>query len=386
MAEWTAAYINDLPDSAFAVILPGGEKDDTGRTVPRSLRKLPHHNVDGAVDLPHLRNALAREPQTDMTDAQHSTASAHLERHAEGAGVGTKDAPVTFALKRTGRDTIYGLAIPFGGTFGGRDIAGETFDANSDLCIEWFGKSGRPVIYDHGLHGEMKTSVVGRQTDYETKAEGIFAESQLKMNAMYRRAIDELLDQEALGYSSGAMPHLAKKNARTGVITQWPWVELSLTPIPAEPSTLGVHYIKSATAALDLLEAVEVVIPDPLKAALAALDQWAETRDEAPAASTYADDYDRLLVSAKAFVDRSSGLVDLRAKSGRVLSAANRDRLVELRSRIASASEHATGVLQDLDELLTATDPDALADAEKALRTAVFEALLSESRALGVEV
>ncbi len=88
MAEWDAQYINDLPDSAFAVILPGGDKDEDGKTVPRDLRKLPHHNSAGDVDLPHLRNALSREPQSDMPDTVHERAHAHLMNHAEAEGVG----------------------------------------------------------------------------------------------------------------------------------------------------------------------------------------------------------------------------------------------------------------------------------------------------------
>ncbi|MGC8896607.1 MAG: hypothetical protein ACP5LB_07605, partial [Candidatus Bathyarchaeia archaeon] len=46
---WTRKYINDLPNSAFAIILPGGEKDSEGKTVPRSLRKFPHHNAEGGI-------------------------------------------------------------------------------------------------------------------------------------------------------------------------------------------------------------------------------------------------------------------------------------------------------------------------------------------------
>ena len=65
-AEWSTAYVNDLPDSAFFYIAPGGEKDESGRTTPRSLRKLPFRADDGDIDLPHLRNALARLSQTDM--------------------------------------------------------------------------------------------------------------------------------------------------------------------------------------------------------------------------------------------------------------------------------------------------------------------------------
>jgi len=58
MAELTGADKNDLPDDAFAYIEPGGSKDASGKTVPRSLRHFPIH------DAPHVRNALARAPQS----------------------------------------------------------------------------------------------------------------------------------------------------------------------------------------------------------------------------------------------------------------------------------------------------------------------------------
>jgi len=80
-AVWTRSYINDLSDSAFATILAGGEKDAEGKTKPRSLRKLPHHDSSGAVDEAHLNNALSREPQTKMPSSNHKQAKAHLNRH-----------------------------------------------------------------------------------------------------------------------------------------------------------------------------------------------------------------------------------------------------------------------------------------------------------------
>jgi len=84
-AEWTAAYINSLPDSAFAYVESGGHKDEEGKTVPRALRHYPHHNADGSLDLPHLRNALARAAANPSTGDK---ALPHLERHAQAAGVG----------------------------------------------------------------------------------------------------------------------------------------------------------------------------------------------------------------------------------------------------------------------------------------------------------
>lgn len=60
-AESTADQ-NDLPDSDFAYIEPGGHKDADGKTVPRSLRHFP------LTDAAHVRNALARAPQSPFGD------------------------------------------------------------------------------------------------------------------------------------------------------------------------------------------------------------------------------------------------------------------------------------------------------------------------------
>lgn len=61
-AAMSAADANDLPDSDFAYIEPGGEKDSSGKTKPRSLRHFP------VQDAAHVRNALARAPQSPFGD------------------------------------------------------------------------------------------------------------------------------------------------------------------------------------------------------------------------------------------------------------------------------------------------------------------------------
>lgn len=68
-AVWDTAYVNNLPDSCFAYIEPGGQKDAQGKTVPRSKRHLPYKGSDGKPDLPHVRNALARLNQVQNMPA-----------------------------------------------------------------------------------------------------------------------------------------------------------------------------------------------------------------------------------------------------------------------------------------------------------------------------
>ena len=99
--EWTAETINELPDSAFAVISKGGKKDDAGKTTPRSLRHLPHHKPDDSLDLAHLRNALARLPQTDLSAEDRAEAKRHLCVHARVSEIVSEVCGEESALKES---------------------------------------------------------------------------------------------------------------------------------------------------------------------------------------------------------------------------------------------------------------------------------------------
>lgn len=87
LAEWTTQYIDTLPDSCFAYVKSGGEKDADGNTVPRALRFLPYKDADGEVDPAQLRTALASLPEADLTSEEQTTAKAALTKAAKGAGI-----------------------------------------------------------------------------------------------------------------------------------------------------------------------------------------------------------------------------------------------------------------------------------------------------------
>lgn len=278
--------------------------------------------------------------------------------------------PTRRAVKFVGPDTIEGLAIPFDSY----DTDGETFTKSTDLCADWFGKGGRPVLYNHGLDDAHKTQKVGSQVDYELREGGIWAQSQLDANARYREHIDKLIEQGALGYSSGAYAHLATKNAK-GEITRWPWVELSLTPFPANPAALGVHYIKSASEFLDMFEDD---IPPAVKAAMSALDAWAAERGSNAALDTASleEKAGRVTAAVTDLRDHALAAAAMRAKAGRVLSAANRERLMRHPALLRELAD-------DLDGLLAEADAPK-ADAKSA---ALFlESQRALSRSLGVEL
>ena len=90
-AEMSGADQNDLPDSDFAYIEPGG-KVEGGKTTPRSLR---HFLIN---DEAHVRNALARLPQSPF----ESKARPKVEAAARRMGIGEpaevtkhKESPMT---------------------------------------------------------------------------------------------------------------------------------------------------------------------------------------------------------------------------------------------------------------------------------------------------
>jgi hypothetical protein len=91
LAKWKSASVNDLPDSAFLIILPGGKKDKEGKTVPRSKRLLPYKNANGQIDKAHVRNAMARVNQVHAPASAKRAALAKLIRIAKALGMDVQE-------------------------------------------------------------------------------------------------------------------------------------------------------------------------------------------------------------------------------------------------------------------------------------------------------
>lgn len=238
---------------------------------------------------------------------------------------------------------IEGLAIPFGGPNAGKDLQGESFGPDTDYAPDWY-PQGRPLLYEHGMDGALKASLIGRQTTHELIDEGVWARAQLDVSAKYHATVARLVRAGKLFFSSGTAPQLVEVDA-AGNIKQWPWMELSLTPTPANPLAV-VHAVK-AVDAIEHLQAAELPVPAELIAsALKALDDIPTDDDALPDGAKFADLIDRLSVDGPAWVKARR---DWYAKSGRVLSAATRD-------RIAAHPNALRQLADDLDELLSSAD------------------------------
>jgi hypothetical protein len=81
-AVWDSSFISKLPDTSFLHVEAGGKKKN-GITHPVSLRHFPVKDAAGKVDLPHLRNALARIPQSKLPQAVKDDCTARAKKMLE---------------------------------------------------------------------------------------------------------------------------------------------------------------------------------------------------------------------------------------------------------------------------------------------------------------
>lgn len=126
------------------------------------------------------------------------------------------------------------------------DLTGDYFTSATDFNVDdWPVKTS--VYYAHGLDKSLGQRKLGKASIKQDDT-GLWVEAQLELRDQYERAIFDLAKQGKLGWSSGSASHLiAKKAGDKGSyeVTNWPLVEASLTPIPAEPRNSVTAFLKS---------------------------------------------------------------------------------------------------------------------------------------------
>ena len=132
----------------------------------------------------------------------------------------------------------------WGVVFGGKDVEGDTFTKDTDFVLEH--AENPAVLYDHAQ--EVK-AIIGKVVEIKQTDAGLWMEAQIQRSAKYAEQILELIKKGKLGYSTGSVAHLVER--LKGNIKRWPLYELSLTPTPAEPRTLGVEYLKALGIVMD---------------------------------------------------------------------------------------------------------------------------------------
>ena len=132
-----------------------------------------------------------------------------------------------------------------------RDLQGEYFSKDTDLHLDWYPR--RPVLYHHGLDRSLKSQMIGEIVDLVPDDEGLWAEAQLDLRQRYVKRVLELVDKGVMGWSSGSISHLVRLDGQK--IVDWPLIEGSLTPTPADPRILAsIQPLKSFLEKLSVAE------------------------------------------------------------------------------------------------------------------------------------
>jgi HK97 family phage major capsid protein len=145
--------------------------------------------------------------------------------------------PGAVVIKSQDEDTA--IVAGYGVVFGGVDLEGDTFTDSTDLMLDMV--PAKSLFYEH-TH-DIPQHALGQVKSEEKDEVGLWIEAQLDKSKAYASAVLDLIEEGVIGLSSGSVGHLIRREGKN--ITQWPVVEFSLTPQPAEPRTLGVSQLKA---------------------------------------------------------------------------------------------------------------------------------------------
>lgn len=280
-AEWTTAFINDLPDSAFLYIAPDGEKGDDGRTTPRSLRYFPYRDAAGKVDLPHLRNAIAQAPKASLSpdiiakvqaqgrkilEGEREEDMAETPEESEEIQVDKQDAvreveqlsDWSAALRLDDIVADRTVELARSGTHYGRDSDRKVSLTSEDIASMsrgyaliksegWF-STGAPVGYNHasmfGALDAESTKAAGRIIEVHTRANEDGSLSLMGSIRWTEEAKRRIRAGEFDGFSIEAVPSALARSKKTGdSLGEWALIGGTLTN---EPFVAGMQPVAAS--------------------------------------------------------------------------------------------------------------------------------------------
>lgn len=161
------------------------------------------------------------------------------------------------AVKALGGGKIAGYGVLFS-TANDPDLQKEVFTKSTDLELEIGDK--RTIYYRHGTHPIIQDRKLGKAILKAIDDAGAFFEGELNLRDEYEKYIYKLAEMGKLGWSTGSMPHLVRKEMvssgsnKASELKSWPIGEISLTPCPVEPRTSAFPIKELAADEVDELD------------------------------------------------------------------------------------------------------------------------------------
>ena len=167
-------------------------------------------------------------------------------------------------LKILEQDDSQAVIGGYGVVFGGVDLDGETFTAETDFMLDlvprklvYIDHSEATFTTDDGKRIKLTAidDPVGEVLEVTPDDVGLYMRLQIDKANRYWNIVEQMLATGKAGLSSGTIGHLARRKGSE--ITRWPIVEESITLTPAEPRTVaGVTRLKHLVEANPELEAI----------------------------------------------------------------------------------------------------------------------------------
>jgi len=338
-AEWTTAFVNDLPDSSFLYIAPGGEKDDDGRTKPRGLRYFPYRDASGKVDLPHLRNAIARIPQStapgldkEKMASLQAKARKMLDAERPEEAAAEFAAPVALGetddrwveLARSG--SHFGRASERKVDLGPDDIESMARGYKVIQSERWF-STGAPVGYNHAsINGAVdpeSTKAAGRIVDVQVRANDDGTVSLYGLIRWTDEARGRIRAGEFDGFSIEAVPSDHARSKKTGEpLGEWALIGGTLTN---EPFVAGMQAVAASETPTTVRKSMSLI---KLLSAPLSLDERATEAQVVSSVQALSEKAARADVLAEALDSVTTDRDELRVKFSD-LEAKETDRMLD---------------------------------------------------------
>jgi hypothetical protein len=179
------------------------------------------------------------------------------------------------AVKALGGGKIAGYGVLFTDE---PDLQGERFTKETNLGMRV--GDFRDIYYRHGIHPIIQDRELGVATLKEIDDAGAFFQGELNLRDNYEKYIYELAKLGKLGWSTGAVSHLVKKEKKDIGTDLKKWIigEISLTPNPVEARTSAFPVKSLEDGQIDELDTFIKSLEEPKvpfsTAGLPALDQF----------------------------------------------------------------------------------------------------------------
>jgi hypothetical protein len=118
----------------------------------------------------------------------------------------------------------------------------------------------KKAFYSHRSDPHVKQHL-GQVIEHSVDETGVWFKMQLDRSNRYVNAVRKLVERGVIGISTGTASQLADRVGKK--IVKWPIVEVSLTPTPAEPRTIGVSFAKEAGLTEEEIEALGITTDGP---------------------------------------------------------------------------------------------------------------------------